>query len=86
MTSGAAVALGLFLGLLASAVKIFFSERYFFKKPGALNVAPVLIIRGVLDIGVLYAMHFQLPAMVAAAIGLTVDPIYFITYIWRKKG
>lgn len=38
MTSGAAVALGLFLGLLASAVKIFFTERYFFKKIGRAHV------------------------------------------------
>ena len=59
----------------------------FVDMPAILKALHIDKVDGILlDIGVLFAMHFQLSAMVAAAIGLTVDPIYFLTYIWRKKG
>ncbi|MFP5527491.1 hypothetical protein ACLGL1_03280 [Peptococcus simiae] len=86
MTTTTGIVMGFLLGLAASGLKIFLTERFFLNQPWRAGTAMVLIVRILLDIGVLFAMHFQLSAMVAAAIGLTVDPIYFLTYIWRKKG
>lgn len=79
------ILLGFLLGVCGAALKAVLMERYFLKGNDILSVL-VFVGRLIIDVVVLFAMHYWIPALIASAFGLCTDQVYFLLKLRRKRG
>lgn len=79
------IMLGLIVGACGAAIKAVLMQCFFLRGKKSLSVL-AFSARLVIDIGVLFALHHMIPALIAAAFGLSLDQIYFVASAQRQKG
>ncbi len=79
------IMLGLIVGACGAAVKAVLMQCFFLKGKKSLSIL-AFSARLVIDVGVLFALHHMTAALIAAAIGLCLDQIYFVASAQRQKG
>lgn len=79
------ILVGFFCGLSGAALKSLLMSRFFMTGGKSFSVLAI-IGRFVIDVGLLFATHYWIGALIACALGLTADQVYFIWQSRREKG
>ncbi len=79
------IALGFLLGACGATLKAVLMDRFFLKGNHILSVL-AFVSRLIIDVAVLFAMHYWIPALIASAFGLCTDQVYFLLKLRRKRG